>query len=183
MRRSCFLRGWAGVVDEVLFSIDQVSIWDVFSWGTIAALYLLPTAMLLFPRLVEIWPFSSFAILRFRGRWAGAVSFAFVSIIAIPHFLGEYVPLKNQKAAFAEGRFVTVVLTVDGMQPDKKVAWASFPESSLSFEGTRLDVPGSLHGSLNLLPEIRDRLVAGQHYELKIADETILEIRSMKPGQ
>ena len=50
------------------------------------------------------------------------------------------------------------------------------PEMTLTFDGVDYEVPGSLHGSIDLLRTIRSMLREGQVYRLCVAKGVILKI-------
>ena len=160
----------------MLFSIADYSVWEIFPWKAFTLFYAIALVLIVFPQSSRWWPLSSFSFFAKRGRWNGVATFCFVSIIAIPHYLATANPLQAQKSALATGRYASLVVSYDGQQPIKKVAWATFPETDLSFEGTKYEVPGSLHGSMELLPIIRSRLTQGHRYQLSISSNVILRI-------
>ncbi|MEL8056124.1 MAG: hypothetical protein AAGK66_08215, partial [Pseudomonadota bacterium] len=135
--------------------------------------------LIIFPKSSRIWPFSTFSLLPKRGRWNGVASFLFVSLIAVPHFLMTAHPLQEQKEVLLSGEFVTLEAIYDGQQPDREVAWTTFPETTLSFGGVQYDVPGSLHGSFTLLPNIRNDLDSGHKYRLMLSEDVIIQIEEM----
>ena len=160
----------------MIFSVTDISILEVFDWKGFAVFYGIAIVLMVFPGLSGVWPLSSFSFLKKCGRWNGVFTFLFVSLIAVPHFLGTALPLKAQKAALLSNDFEIVEAVFDGQQPDKKVAWGTFPETSLSFGSNTYQVPGSLHGILKLLPKISDQLQENTVYRLFIAGDVLLKI-------
>lgn len=163
----------------MVFSVADYSVWDIFSWELFLISYGIAIILVIFPKSSSIWPLSSFSLLTKFGRWNGVAAFAFISIIAVPHFFGTYFPLQAQKEAFAADNFNIIEAVYEGRQPDKKIALQALPENTLLFDGEQYEVPGSLHGSVNFLPEIRGRLILGQTYKLSVSEGVILEILSM----
>lgn len=160
----------------MIFSVSEYSIWDIFPWQMFLAFYFIAAILLIFPKSSKMWPFSTFSFLSKLGRWNGVVTLAFVSLIAVPHFLMTNVPLKNQKDALELNNFSTIQATFDGHQVSKKIAFSSIPETTLSFDGTKCELPGSLHGGLNLVSEIQNQLEAGKKYKVSIFRGVVLEI-------
>ena len=160
----------------MVFSVADYSVWDIFSWEMFVFFYGIAIILFIFPKSSSIWPLSSFSFLAKFGRWNGVATFIFISLIAIPHFFGTASPLKTQKKALESGDFNIIEAAYNGQQPDKEIAWTSFSETTLLFDGTQYNVPGSLHGSIDLLPKVRSLLIAGQTYRLSISEGVILEI-------
>ena len=160
----------------MIFSVANTSIFEIFDWQMFSVFYGIAIVLIVFPGFSGFWPLSSFSFLKKRGRWNGVFTFLFVSIIAVPHLLLTLLPLKAQKTALLSNDFVILEAVFDGQQPDKEVAWATFPETSLSFGGNRYEVPGSLHGSLKLLPNIRSQLKRNTVYRLFISGDILLKI-------
>ncbi len=164
----------------MIFSVADISILEVFDWQMFAIFYGIAAALIAFPGLSGVWPLSSFSFLKKHGRWNGVVTSLFISLIAVPHFLVTALPLRAQKAALLSDDFEVIEAVFDGRQPDKHVAWATFPETTLSFAGKTYEVPGSLHGSMKLLPDIRKQLKKGEAYRLFLSDGVILKIQTVR---
>lgn len=160
----------------MLFSVIEYSVWEIFPWKLFAVFYGISIILIAFPQLSRWWPFSSFSLLSKLGRWNGIATFCLVTFISIPHFAMTSAPLAAQKKALNSGQYFIVEAVFDGARPEKSVAGVTIPETSLSFDGVQYDVPGSLHGSTTLLPEIRDQLKTGRYYRLSIFENTVLQI-------
>lgn len=164
---------------HMVFSVADYSVWEIFPWRIFALFYAIALVLIAYPKSSGWWPLSSFSLLAKLGRWNGIATFCFVSVIAVPHFLETANPLNAQKRALETGQYSNIEATYDGQKPDKKVAWATFPETDLSFGGAEYEVPGSLHGSVDLLPKIRSQLTPGDRYRLSISDNVILRIETV----
>lgn len=163
----------------IIFSVADISILDVFDWQMFVIPYGIAAVLIAFPGLSRTWPLSSFSFLKKHGRWNGIVTLLFISLIAVPHFLATALPLRAQKAALLSNDFEVIEAIFDGRQPNRQVAWATFPEMSLSFAGNTYEVPGSLHGSMKLLPDIRGQLITNTIYRLFLSDGVILKIEAI----
>lgn len=163
----------------MIFSVEDLSILDVFDWMMFVVLYGAAAALIAFPALSRIWPFTSFTLLKRHMRGNGVAILVLVSIIAVPHFLMTALPLREQKTALLAGSYEALEAVYDGPQPNKTLAFATIPATSLSFSGKSYDVPGSLHGSLKLLPKIRTKLQTKTTYRLFLWNGVILKIEAV----
>lgn len=163
----------------VIFSVDDYSVWEIYPVWMFSVFYTIAILLILFPRSSRVWPLSTFSFLSKYGRWNGVVTLVFVSLIAIPHFLMTNISLEKQKKALLLKNFTITNATFDGQQSDKKVGLATYPEPNLSFDGKSYEVTGSLHGSMTLLPEIRNQLQTGETYRLSIFEGVLLKIETL----
>jgi len=164
----------------MIFSINDISIWDVFSPWIWILFYSISFVLIAFPNTSRIWPLSQFSFLKNSGRINGFVALIFVSLIAIPNFLVRVSALEKEKEALARNNFSLKKVKYDGRQAQQKVGFTTFPEMTLSFEGTAYNLPGSLHGGTELLPKIRDELKTDKLYNITISDGVILQINAVE---
>ncbi len=162
----------------MIFTIADLSVWDIFPWGLFVGGFGIAALLVVFPEIERVWPFSSFSFLGRLKRWNGVALACLVLVIAVPHFLATKLTLDAQQRALETGSFVVVEASFDGRKPDTQLAFSKFPETSLTFEGANYDVPASLHGSVSLLPKIRDELVPGAKYRLSVSGDTLLQIEN-----
>lgn len=163
-------------MSELVFTVADVSVWDVFEWRLILGFYVLSAAFIAFPRLIDLWPLSNFRFFEKRKRLNGVIVFGLVTLIGGAHFFMTYLPLASSRAALLASQCTIVVATFDGRKPDRELMTHSFQETTLTFESADYEIPGNLHGSLFLLPDIRADLEAGDTYRLCVIDDVILTI-------
>ena len=164
--------------DELIFSVEDLSVWQVYNWQWMVPLYIVCIILLMFPGTAKVWPLSSFSFLKDAGRKNGLLTLALVSVISVGHFLFTYLPLMQEKQNLSSGGFSVLEGSFDGRQPDRIIAGQRFPETTLMFDGVEYEMPGSLHGSVFLLPRVRAELEVGEKYNLYIADGIVLRIDS-----
>lgn len=158
----------------MIFSVIDMSLWDIFNWELFALFYVVAVAAIIVPSLsdavsmISITPFK-------KGRWNGLALFVLVSVIAVPHYVITANALHSEKQALLSGEYETRNVVYDGQGPDTKVAWATFPDTTLSFEGTVYEFPGSLHGTFRT-EGLRERLVEGDRYTLHVKDGVLLQL-------
>ena len=98
-----------------------------------------------------------------------------VSLLVIPHFLMTAYAVKSQQHALQTGSADRVTGTYDGTESSAPSALPIFPDLQLSFGAKKYEAPGGLHG-VELLPEIRSKLVKGSPYLLHVNDGVVLKI-------
>ncbi|WP_417491743.1 hypothetical protein [Maricaulis sp.] len=160
----------------VVFTVADLSVWQVFQWRWFAVLYVFAAAFIAFPRLLKIWPLSNFRFFKKRGRLNGFLLLGMTSIIGGGHLFLTLLPLEEAWSALRDNRCATVVAAFDGRKPDRELMMQSFAEMTLTFEGVDYDVPGGLHGAAFLLPRIRADLETGGTYRMCVLDNLILVV-------
>ncbi|WP_323761103.1 hypothetical protein [Maricaulis sp.] len=163
-------------MSDVVFTVAETSVWEVFQWRWIPVFYVVSAAFIAFPRLLDFWPLSNFAFFEKRKRLNGVLLSGLVTLMGGGHFLMTYLPLKSSQASLQAGQCAIVVASFDGRKPDQELMTVSVAETTLTFEGADYEMPGSLYGSVYLLPVIRANLEAGRSYSLCVLDDVILRI-------
>lgn len=163
----------------MVFSVLDYSIWDVFPWKSFSLLYAVAFIPVAVPQARSLFALFGFSMLERFDRGTGLAPILLISLVVIPHFILTAIPLHSEKRALESGDYSIIVAMYDGRQPDRQVAWATFPETTLLFDGKQYQVPGSLHGSVDLLPAIREKLMPSQKYSLYVSGEVILQIEPL----
>lgn len=158
------------------FTIDGVSVWHLYPWPLFLVGYAIACLLIVFPGLSRVWPFSAFSFIPKRGRWNGVLTLAFISVIAIPHFLMASSALQSAQSRLLNGEFETLVLSFDDQEEAQEFVGQAAPGMTLVFGGRPYDLPGGLHGAVIFPGRLRGLLREGEDYRLFVSGDEILRI-------
>jgi hypothetical protein len=164
---------------DVIFSVEDVSAFDVFPFWMFGVFYLIAVLLIMFPQLDQKWPFANFSFLKGRERINGIICLGFVSLIAIPHFFMTTTSLKSEQIVLLEKRCIIREVQYDGNVEGKQSGFLAMDHLSLRFDKNNYLPPAGLHG-MNLLSNIRSKLVKDERYFICTYEDVILQIKSVE---
>lgn len=162
-----------------VFTIEGVSVWHLYPWPLFMIAYAFACLLIVFPGLSRIWPFSSFSFMPKRGRWNGFLTLAFVSAIAVPHFLMTSSALQSAQSRLVNGEFEIHVLPFDDQDEAQEFLGQAVPGKTLVFDGRPYELPGGLHGAVTFPARLRGVLREGEDYRLFVSGDEILRIERL----